>query len=123
MDKVDEEEDKKYGDSNGEPKIPDHLTSRRKLREKIKEILKDTDKAKKQIDKAKTKIKEEKVDKINLTDMDSKMMKMKVLLLTYQILHQLKNCMERQKKFPSLTTTTSSLILRKNRLYVRQDII
>src|SRR3989338_3839599 len=123
MDKVDEEEDKKYGDSNGEPKIPEHLTSRRKLRKKIKEILKDTDKAKKQIDKAKTKIKEEKVDKINLTDMDSKMMKMKVLLLTYHILHQLKNCMERQKKFPSLTTTTSSLILRKNRLYVRQDII
>ena len=123
MDRVDEEEDKKYGNSNGEAKIPEHLTSRRKLREKIKEILKDTDKAKKQIDKAKTKIKEEKVDKINLTDMDSKMMKMKVLLLTYQILHQLKNCMERQKKFPSLTTTTSSLILRKNRLYVRQDII
>ncbi len=77
MDKVDEEEDKKYGDSNGEPKIPDHLTSRRKLREKIKEILKDTDKAKKQIDKAKAKIKEEKVDKVNLTDIDSKMMKMK----------------------------------------------
>lgn len=77
MDKVDKEEDKKYGDSNGEPRIPDHLTSRRKLREKIKEILKDTDKAKKQLDKAKTKIKEEKVDKVNLTDMDSKMMKMK----------------------------------------------
>ena len=95
----------------------------REIEKSVKEILKDTDKAKKQIDKAKTKIKEEKVDKINLTDMDSKMMKMKVLLLTYQILHQLKNCMERQKKFPSLTTTTSSLILRKNRLYVRQDII
>ena len=77
MDKVDEEEDKKYGDSNGEPKIPDHLTIRRKLREKIKEILKDTNKAKKQMDKAKVKIKEEKVDKVNLTDMDSKMMKMK----------------------------------------------
>ncbi len=77
MDKVDAEEDKKYGDSNGEPRIPDHLTSRRKLREKIKEILKDTDKAKKQMDKAKAKIKEEKVDKVNLTDMDSKMMKMK----------------------------------------------
>jgi len=45
-DKVDKEEDKKFGDSNGEPKIPDHLTSRRKLREKIKEILKDTNKAK-----------------------------------------------------------------------------
>ena len=57
MDKVDEEEDKKYGDSNGEPKIPDHLTSRRKLREKIKEILKNTGKSKKQLDKAKAKIK------------------------------------------------------------------
>ncbi len=77
MDKVDEEENKKYGDSNGEPKIPDNLTSRRKLREKIKEILKNTDKAKKQLDKAKAKIKEEKVDKVNLTDMDSRMMKMK----------------------------------------------
>ena len=77
MDKVDEEEDKKYGDSNGEPKIPDHLTSRRKLREKIKEILKDMDKAKKQIEKAKAKIKEEKVDQVNLTDIDSGIMKMK----------------------------------------------
>ena len=77
MDEVDKQEDKKYGDSNGEPKIPDHLTSRRKLREKIKEILKDTNKAKKQIDKAKTKIEEEKVDKLNLTHMDSKLMKMK----------------------------------------------
>src|SRR3989338_7748059 len=77
MDKVDEEEDKKYGNSNGEAKIPEHLTSRRKLREKIKEILKDTNKAKKQIEITKTKIKEEKVDRVNLTDMDSKMMKMK----------------------------------------------
>lgn len=77
MDKVDDEEDKKYGDSNGEPKIPDYLTSRRKLREKIKEILKDLNKAKEQIDKAKTKIKQENVDKVNLTDIDSKMMKMK----------------------------------------------
>ena len=77
MDRVDEEKDKKYGDSNGEPKIPEHLTSKRKLREKIKEILKDMDKAKKQIDKAKAKVKNEKVDKVNLTDMDSKMMKMK----------------------------------------------
>lgn len=77
MDKVDKEEDKKYGDSNGEPKIPDHLTSRRKLREKIKEMMNDTNKAKKQMEKAKAKIKEEKVNKVNLTDMDSKMMKMK----------------------------------------------
>ena len=77
MDEVDKEEDKKYGDSNGEPKIPDHLTSRRKLREKIKEMVEDTKKAKKQMEKAKAKIKKEKVDKVNLTDMDSKMMKMK----------------------------------------------
>jgi transposase len=77
MDKVDEEEDKKYGDSNGEPRIPAHLTSRRKLKEKIKQILKDTDKAKKQMDQAKAKIKQENVDKVNLTDMDSKLMKMK----------------------------------------------
>ena len=77
MDRVDEEEDEKYGDSNGQPKIPEHLTSRRKLKEKVKEILKDTNKAKKQMEKAKAKIKEEKVDKVNLTDMDSKMMKMK----------------------------------------------
>ncbi len=77
MDEVDEEEDRKYGDSNGEPKIPDHLTSRRKLKEKIKELLKDMGKSKKQMDKAKAKIKEEKVDKVNLTDMDSKLMKMK----------------------------------------------
>lgn len=77
MDHVDQEEDKKYGDSNGEPKIPSHLTSRRKLREKIKQLLKDTDKAKRQIGKAKSKIKKEKLDKANLTDPDSKMMKMK----------------------------------------------
>jgi len=77
MDKVDKEEDKKYGDSNGEPKIPSHLTSRRKLREKVKEIMENANKAKEQINKAKAKIKKEKVDKINLTDMDSKMMKMK----------------------------------------------
>jgi transposase len=49
MDEFDIEEDKKYGDSNGEPKIPGHLTSRRKLKEKIKEILKNTDQAKKQM--------------------------------------------------------------------------
>ena len=77
MDKVDKKEDKEFGNSNGEPKIPTNLTSRRKLREKIKEILKDTNKAKKQMEKAKAKIEDEGVDKVNLTDMDSKMMKMK----------------------------------------------
>jgi transposase len=77
MDKVDKEENKEYGNSNGEPRIPEHLTSRSKLREKIKEILKNTDKAKEQLNKAKIKIEKEKIDNINLTDMDSKLMKMK----------------------------------------------
>lgn len=78
MDKNDEAEDKKYGDSNGEPRIPDHLTSRSKLKEKIKEMLKDINKAKKQLVKANEKIKSGNIDKVNLTDMDSKMMKMKM---------------------------------------------
>lgn len=77
MDEIDSEEDKKYGNSNGEPKIPDHLTHKGKLKEKIKEILKDTNKARKQLNDAKIKITNEKVEKVNLTDMDSKLMKMK----------------------------------------------
>lgn len=77
MDEIDKKEDEKFGYSNGEPKIPDHLTSRRKLQEKIKEILKDVNKGKNQLDNAKKKIESEKVDKVNFTDMDSKLMKMK----------------------------------------------
>jgi len=76
-DKTDEEEDRKYKNSNGEIKIPEHLTHKRKLQEKVKEMLKDMDRAKNQIDIAKEKIKEESVNKVNLTDMDSKLMKMK----------------------------------------------
>jgi transposase len=76
-DRTDEEEDKKYGESNGEMKIPEHLTHKSKLQAKVKEMLKDMDKAKEQMDKAKTKIKEESAKKVNLTDMDSGMMKMK----------------------------------------------
>jgi transposase len=75
MDKTDEEESKAYGNSSWEPRIPEHLTSRRKLKEKIGQMLKDMSKAKEQLDKAKEKLKKE--DKINLTDMDSKMMKLK----------------------------------------------
>ena len=78
IDEIDkEEEDEQFGDSNGEPKIPDHLTSKRKLQEKIKEILKNTKKGKEQLRKTKDKIKSENIDKVNLTDMDSKLMKMK----------------------------------------------
>ncbi|MFW5794734.1 MAG: IS1182 family transposase [Bacillota bacterium] len=77
MDKTDLEEDKIFGDSNGEAKIPDNLTSRRKLQEKIKELLKDVKKGKNQLSKAKEKIESENVDKVNITDIDSKLIKMK----------------------------------------------
>ena len=76
-DKTDEEEDKKYKDSNGEIKIPEHLTHKRKLQEKVKEMLKDMNRGKSQMDTAKEKMSKEAVDKVNLTDMDSKLMKMK----------------------------------------------
>lgn len=75
--KTDKEEDKKYGESDGEIKIPENLTHKRKLQEKVKEMLKDVEKAKEQMDKARMKIKEGGLKEVNLTDMDSKMMKMK----------------------------------------------
>ena len=74
---VDKEEDKRYGESDGEIKIPEHLTHKAKLQEKVKEMIKDIDKSKEQIDEAKEKIKEKEVDKVNLTDIDSRMIKMK----------------------------------------------
>jgi transposase len=75
--KVDREEDRIYGESDGEIKIPEHLTHKRALQEKIKVMLKDSEKAKEQMDKAKARMKKENKEKINLTDMDSKIMKMK----------------------------------------------
>ena len=77
MNTVDNEEDKRFGDSNGEPKIPDYLSSKKKLQEKIKEILKDIPKSKQQLDIANNKIKSENINKINFTDIDSKLLKMK----------------------------------------------
>jgi transposase len=78
QDKNDFHENKRYGKkNNGEPKIPKELTNRRKLKDKIKQFLKDKNKAKKELDSLKNKLKEEKLDKINLTDTDSKMSKMK----------------------------------------------
>ena len=76
-DRVDKKEDKKYGNSNGEIKIPEHLTHKRKLQEKVKEMLKDMGEAKEQMDKAKTKIYRGDVEEVNMTDMDSRIMKMK----------------------------------------------
>jgi transposase len=75
--KTDSKEDKKYGESNGEIKIPENLTSKAKLKEKVKEMLNDVDKAKVQMDKAKAKIEEENEKEVNLTDMDSNVMMMK----------------------------------------------
>lgn len=77
MDETDEKENKKYGDSDGESKIPEHLTKRSKLRKKIKEILNNPDKCKNKIDKAKEKLSEKKIKEVNLTDFDSQLMKMK----------------------------------------------
>jgi len=74
---VDKEEDKKYGESNGEIKIPEHFACKSKLKEKVKEMLKDISKAKEQMEEAKAKIEEENAREVNLTDIDSKKIKMK----------------------------------------------
>lgn len=77
MDESDTEENKKHGDSDGEPKIPEHFTNRNNLRKKIKEILNKPEKYKIKIDKAKKNFTEKSVEKVNLTDPDSQLMKMK----------------------------------------------
>lgn len=77
MDEKDKEENAKYGDSDGEPKIPDHFTKRSNLRKKIKEILNTPDKYKTKIDAAKKNFTEKSVKEVNLTDPDSQLMKMK----------------------------------------------
>ncbi len=82
--KTDREEDKKYGESNGEIKIPEQLTHKSKLKEKVREVLKNVEKAKKQIEKAKEKIDKENLKEVNLTDLDSKTMKMKKGLIYQQ---------------------------------------
>ena len=75
LEKMDEIEKEELDEE--ELKIPEHLTNKSKLREKIKNILKNTKKAKEQIERAKEKINREGVDKVNFSDMDSKLMKMK----------------------------------------------
>lgn len=77
MDECDDEENKKYGDSDGEPKIPDHFTKRSNLKKKIKEILDKPGKYKIKIDNAKKSFTEKNVNEVNLTDPDSQLMKMK----------------------------------------------
>lgn len=70
---TDKEEDKAFGETNGEIKIPENLTHKSKLKGKVKEMMKDVERAKEQMDKAKEKIRQEGVKKVNLTDMDSNM--------------------------------------------------
>ena len=72
---MDEVEKKELNEE--ELKIPEHLTNKSKLRAKIKQILKNVSNSKENLDRAKEKIGREKVEKVNLTDMDSKLMKMK----------------------------------------------
>lgn len=75
LEKMDEVEKRELNEK--EVKIPENLTNKSKLRAKIKQILKDVNNSKKNLDKAKRKIEQEKAKKVNLTDMDSKLMKMK----------------------------------------------
>lgn len=77
IDAVDKEEDKKYGNSDGEVKIPEHFTKRSKLRKKIKEILENMDDSKRKLDEAKTRLNNSNAKYVNLTDPDSSLMKMK----------------------------------------------
>ena len=60
-----------------EVKIPENLTHKAKLQKKVKEMLKDVDNAREQMDEAKVKIEKENAKEVNLTDMDSKKIKMK----------------------------------------------
>jgi transposase len=76
-DMVDEDENKIYGDSDGEVRIPEHFTKQSKLRKKIKEILERKDDSKRKLDEAKKRIIETNTKEINLTDPDSRLMKMK----------------------------------------------
>ncbi|MDA3836250.1 MAG: IS1182 family transposase [Nanoarchaeota archaeon] len=75
LEKMDEVEKEELNEDS--VKIPEHLTNKRKLKDKIKEVMGNMDKAKVQLEKAKEKIKTEGAKRVNLTDMDSKLMKMK----------------------------------------------
>lgn len=76
-DEIDKIEDEKYGGSDGEVRIPEHLTKRSKLKKKIKEILERKKDSKKKLDEAKKRMSQTNVKEINLTDPDSTLMKMK----------------------------------------------
>ena len=74
---TDEEENRKYGDSDGEVRIPDHLTKKSKLKKKIREILKRNKDSKRKLDEAKKRMSQTNVKEVNFTDPDSTLMKMK----------------------------------------------
>lgn len=75
---IDKTQDNEFGkESNGEPQIPAELSNKSKLKHKIKELLKNKTKARTKLKSAKEHLELNKLDKINLTDMDSKLSKMK----------------------------------------------
>ena len=76
MDKTDDEEDQLYDDTKGEPKIPEHLTHKSKLREKIKQIREQL-KGEKGVKTATRVMKKTSARQINLTDPDSALLRMK----------------------------------------------
>ena len=75
FEKMDEIEEQELNED--ELKIPEHLRNKNKLREKIKDILKNKEKVKKHLDEAKEKFEKEEIKRVNLTDMDSKLIRMK----------------------------------------------
>jgi transposase len=77
MERSDSEEDSLYGDSDGRMKIPEHLTNKKKLEEAIKKISKKPKEGVKKIKALQNHMKNNDLQRINITDPDSKLMKMK----------------------------------------------
>lgn len=77
MDNVDKAEDKKFGKTNGEVVIPEHLRNKRKLKDAIKGLLNNPDRSFQRLQSACEQAKTDQTDRVNLTDPDSKLMRLK----------------------------------------------
>lgn len=77
MNEEDERENTIFGDSDGQLKIPENLTHKKKLEEAINKAKKDLNKSKVFLNDLKEKMKSENLEKINFTDPESKLIKMK----------------------------------------------
>lgn len=78
MDRTDKKEDKKYASSNGEITIPEHLKNKRKLKDAINNLKKNPIKAIQRLESANSQLKKESSGHVNLSDPDSKLMRLKV---------------------------------------------